>query len=675
MAENNNLSKYFAAKDAKDAAGIVLGKAEQQFNLLQSSAYLTKLRRSWLYYHGAYYTDPGMAHSVTFNGEVTEMTQLAINHYRNIASHMIVTITSNRPSLEARAVNTDYKSQAQTILANGLLDYYMREKKLEYYLKTAVEMAVVLGTGYLKMEWNATTGKQIEFDEELNTPIYEGDVVFSNLSPFDVVFDTSKDQYTQQEWVLCRSFKNKYDLMAKYPELANKIDGLPTRNQLFKYSAFLMQDDTDDIPVYEFYHKRTEALPDGRYLLFLSGDVVLSDGPLPYDDLPIYRLTPSDILGTPMGYSPMFDLMPIQEAINSLYTTILTNQNAFGIQNVLVPRQADIVMNQLAGGLNVIEYNQQAGEPKAMNLTSTPVEIFNFLAQLEKVAETISGVNSVQRGSPDQNLKSGTAMALVQAQSLQFLSGLQHGYVMLCEATGTGLINMLKRFANTKRVAAIVGKSNISELKEFSNEDLSNINRVVVDMANPISKTTAGKISIADNLLQYQLLKEPQQYLQLLSTGNLDTVTEDTTSELLLIKSENERLAVGEEVQAVAMDRHSLHIRQHTAVLSNPELRKNLDLLTRVQDHIQQHLDMLRTVDPALLQLVGEQPIPPPQAMMPEQGQVPADPAMQGQAAEVMTQPNALAMPAVSEPNIPSPASPPPPFEQMPTLASDILPQ
>lgn len=667
--------KYFAAKDAKEAANIILNKAENHYNLLRANAYLSKLRRMYFFYHGAFYTDIGNGHNISFNGEVGEIAQLAVNHIRNIGQHMINTITAVRPAFEARAVNTDYKSQAQTILANGLLDYYMREKKLESYLKKAVEQAVVLGSGYIKMEWNATTGAEVDFDEETETPIYEGDVQFTNLSPFDVIFDGTKSEFNEQDWILCRAFKNKYDLSAKYPELADRIDSLPSVNDLFKYTAFSTSDDTDDVPVYEFYHKRTEALPMGRYMLFLSDDVVLSDGPLPYDDLPVYRLSPSDILGTSFGYTPLFDIMPLQEAINSLYTTILTNQNAFGVQNILVPRNADIVPNMLGGGLNVIEYNQQAGKPEALQLTATPAEIFNFLGMLEKVAETISGVSAVQRGSAPEGVKSGTALALLQAQSLQFLSGLQQSYIMMSEGVGTGLINMLKRFANTKRVAAIVGKSNVMELKEFSSHDLTNINRVVVDTANPVSKTTSGKLAIADNLLQYQLINNPQQYFQILKTGNLDTATEDTTRDLLLIKSENERLSVGQHVTAVAGDRHSIHIRNHMATLDNQAVRENPEYLARVQDHIEEHLNFLRTVDPALLQMVGETPLPPAQNMepAPQQPQQPAVSNMKGQASEASMSPEQMMQaPEVAPPNLPKSATPPAPFQEMPTEAKNL---
>ena len=53
--------------------------------------------------------------------------------------------------------------------------------------------------------------------------------------------------------------------MAKYPELAQKIKGIPAKNQSAIYRlAVFSNDDTDDIPVFEFYHRQTESMPEGR---------------------------------------------------------------------------------------------------------------------------------------------------------------------------------------------------------------------------------------------------------------------------------------------------------------------------------------------------------------------------------------------------------------------------
>lgn len=603
---------YFAAKPADQASAVLLHKANAWYNQLYNNGYLAKLQDMWLAYYGAYYTSTSGGHKITFGGEQGELVNLAVNHIRNIGQHILTMITANRPTMESSATNSDYKSLVQTRLANNLLEYYMREKRLESYLKQATEMAIVFGSGYIKMDWNSTTGEIYEINEETGAPIYEGDVVFSALSPFDVVFDTTKEN-TDYDWVVTRTFKNKYDLAAKFPEFADRIKGLKSKSDLQRFRIDMMSfDETDDVPMYEFYHKRTESMPDGRYLLFLESDIALMDTPLPYRTLPVYRIAPSTILGTPYGYTPMFDLLPMQDAVNSLYSTILTNQHAFGVQNIYVPRGADVSMKSLEGGLNIIEGNAQAGKPEAMNLTQTPEEVFNFLKMLEQSMETISGVNSVTRGNPEASLKSGTALALVQSMSLQFISGLQQQYVFLIEDVGSGLINLLKDFAAVPRIAMIAGKANKSFVeKEFSGDDLSEVNRVIVSVGNPLSQTRAGRIQMATELIQYGVIQNPEDYLTVLDTGRLDVMTDETERELILIRGENDNMSEGKPAQALAIDQHIMHIKHHKTVLSDPDLRMDEMLSGLVLAHIQEHIDLLRTTDPGLLSIIGEQPLGP----------------------------------------------------------------
>lgn len=636
--ENKDKLQYFAVKEPKETAAVLLRRAGTFYNYLESNAYLDKLYRMWEFYHGQMYESVGSGHKVTFGGVQGELSQVPVNHFRNLAQHIYVMITSNRPIMEARALNTDYKSLSQATVANGILDYYMRERKLENCLKKAVEMSIVLGAGYVKMEWNSTEGEIFDYDEETNQPVYQGDVVFTNLSPLDVVVDGTKETWNN-EWVLVRSFQNRYNLMAKYPELADKIKGLPSKSDLARYRLGVWSnDETDDIPVYEFFHKRTEAVPDGRYLLFVTDDIILMDANMPYREIPIYRIVPSEIMGTPYGYTPMFDIYPIQETINSLYSTIMTNQNAFGVQNVFVPRGADISFASIEGGMNIIEADQP---PQAVNLTQTPEEIFKFLEVMIQSAETISGVNSVARGNPEKNLQSGNALALVQSMSLQFISGLQQSYVQLVEDVGGSLIDMLKDFAAAPRVVQIVGKNNRPYLKEFTGEDISSISRVVVDLGNPLSRTTAGRVQMAEQLLQMKLLKNPEQYFQVMNTGRLDVTFQGEQGELLLIQRENEKLLAGEKVVATALDQHQQHILEHKNVINDPDLRENVELIQNVQDHVQEHLDFLRNTDPALLQLIGQQPIPPvaPPGMAPMPGQ--EGQAPQGEGMEDMLAPQA----------------------------------
>jgi hypothetical protein len=495
----------------------------------------------------------------------------------------------------------------------------MREKHLEDAIKKAVELSIVLGAGYIKMEWNATAGETYEVDPETGEQINEGEVEFSTLTPLDVIIDGTQEGW-HNDWMMVRSFQNRYNLMAKYPELADKIRALPSKSDSTVYRlAVWSNDDTEAIPVYEFFHKRTEAMPEGRYMLFADEDVILIDTKMPYRDIPIYRIVPSEILGTPYGYSPLFDIYPIQEGINSLYSTIMTNQNAFGVQNIFVKRGSDINFNSIEGAMNIIEANEK---PEALNLTATPPEVFKFLDELIKAAETISGINSVTRGNPEASLKSGTALALVQSQSLQFVSGLQQSYVKLIEDSGTALINILKDFASAPKVIALVGKNNKTFLKEFTGDQIKDINRVIVDMGNPLSKSIACRVQMAEQMLQMKLITDPNQYFQVINTGRLDSMFEGTMTELLLIKAENEKMLDGSNPLVSPTDKHSEHITEHKAILGDPDMRQQGDLVKIVMDHIEDHMNALRNTDPDLLKLCGETPLPPIQPPgMPPQGQ------------------------------------------------------
>jgi hypothetical protein len=473
------------------------------------------------------------------------------------------------------------------------------------------------------------------------------------------VFDSGREDQ-DHTWVLCRSYKNKYDIAAKYPEMKEEIEKLPTKSDLNLASIdFYSKDDTELVPVYEFFHKSTESMQGGRYLLFLDPKIVLIDMAMPYRRLPVYRISPSDILGTAFAYTPMFDILPLQEAINSLYSTILTNQNAFGVQNLWVKDGSNINVSQLSGGLNLVESEEM---PVALNLTQTPPEVFNFLGMLERVSETISGVNSVARGNPESSLKSGTALALVQSMAIQFLSGLQQEYIELIEDIGTGLIEMLRDFADTPRVAAIVGVNNLTELKEFTGDDLGLVNRVLVDASNPLADTIAGRVQMADNLLQYLGNEggfDVQKYFDVIQTGNLNTLTESVDSSNNLIRGENERLISGRAVMAAFTDDHMSHIKSHKGVLDDLELRFNPQIVQRVMDHMNEHISLLRNSDPDMLAMMGQQPLAPvggtpinPQ----EQGGAPPgviDPAM-------LQEPQEQAMQQARDVEMPIPAEPPP---------------
>lgn len=607
------MDKYFATEDIVKLGASLMEKVEHYYEYLQTSGRLAIWKKS----HEQYYAGLFKGGRLNKGGTQSEFTLLSINHYRNLLQHLKNMTTQQLPALNPRAANTDYESMAQTIVASGILDYYLNEKKMSDFADTCVDDCLVFGEGEVEQTWDTDAGEEYAADTTNNNKIYhQGDIVHRNYTPMDVIRDWTAPDPMHTTWKILRFFKSKNDLAVKYPGMADKILGL-SMDSTKTYNVRLGhigREDTDLIPVFRFYHKKTPAVPAGRMVEFVSADCWLSDGPLPYSDIPVYRMAPSEQRGTVFGYTVGYDLLPIQEAIDGLESTIVTNQQNYGVQNIWAPSGSGLSVQQLAGGLNLIT---SSVKPEGLNLVNTPAEIFKFIADLVQVMETISGVNSVARGNPEASLKSGAALALVQSMAIQFNSGLQKSYASLWSDLGSGIIDLLKRFPQTERNIVISGKNNRSYMATFTKDKLKNIKRVVVDLGNPLSRTTAGKVDMADNLLQRGLIKEPEQYIEVLTTGKLEPTFEGPQAEKMLIRAENEKLMEAQPVQATAIDPHSLHIQEHKVVIASPESRANASVVANTLTHIQEHINLLRTTDPALLQAIGQQPIAPLPVVIP----------------------------------------------------------
>jgi hypothetical protein len=637
-------SKYWAALPSADFAGALTERIDNFYQYLQRSGRLVLWQRA----HAAWHAGAGSLGKVGRAGQAGELTVLKANHLRNIGTHTVNMITAQRPAFDCKATNNDYESGVQTKLAQSILDYDMRSKRLEDVARMVVEYAVQLGEGWGLKVWDTMAGEPWGIDPATAQPILSGAMRYIAVSPIDVVRDPSSDGNHPSRWCAVRRWENRYDLMAKYAGKAQReaISGAKPRNEVATTHYMLGYDHTldaveaDEVEVWEFYHDRTEALPDGRRCIVV-GEQVLDDGPLPYRRMPVFRMTAGYQAGTNFGYSIIFDLLPLQEAVDALVSTVASNQAAFGVQSILVPKGHGMSVAKLAQGLQVMTYDPGLGEPKPLQLVKTAPETFQFLGQLVSMMETLSGISSVVRGDPAASLKSGSALAMVAAQSLQYTVNLQASYVAFLEDVSTGAVEDYQDFATLPQVVLIAGKSNRTRAKEWKGSDIAKVTRVQVDIGNALSKTLAGRSEMATQLVQAGLVSDPRVYIEVLTTGRLEPATEGASSELLLIAAENELLQEGTEPMPVATDDHVLHIKEHKVVMASPQARENPNLVGATLGHMQQHIELLMTVDPTLLQALGI-PVPPS---------------------------NAGAVPPPGDPNAPpgaEGAGPPPPAEPLP---------
>ena len=623
---------YFATLPVDEIGADLSEKIEAYYEYLLASGISTLWKNSHDQFYEARYSNGELYRT----GEHGEFLNMPANHYKSLLNHIKVLTTNQRPALEPRAVNTDTKSTAACKLAGSLLDYYMREQKVERALKEAVDIGLKYGEAFTAATWDLSLGEDYGVNPETNTIMRAGDLKVKTYMPHFVVRDFYNMDEHDNLWYILVDFVNKYELAAKYPDLADDIVEMDMDETLFNsvnnFFTGAGYNESEVIPQYTFIHKRSAAMPDGRETIFLDDELIVSDGPLPYKQCPVYRLAPEEQDFCQFGYTVAFDVLAIQEAITALYSCVTTNQSTFAVQSVMIPRGFNVTVDSMTGGLNLIEYDAGMGKPEPLQLTMTAPEVFNFIKQLEQLMQILVGISDVNRGMVPPNIKSGNALALLASQAIEFNSGLQQSYVQLLEDVGTAIIGVLKDFAKTPRIATITGKYNQSYLKEFKGEDLDLVNRVQVDVANPLTKTLAGKVQLADSMVERGWITNPQQYEMVMQTGNLDYADEADIKKLYQMRSENEMMMGGERPQAIVTDNHKTHISEHEAVLASPEARKDPTVVEATVAHIQQHIDILSNPQYAMiLMMLGQEPIAPQGPQGPGKPPVPGRPPQQPQ--------------------------------------------
>jgi hypothetical protein len=630
---------YFAAYEMGDPTYLeaLIDKINVYRNYCESSGKLSKWQRAMQNYFGVSSDGTKASNLVTRGGDEGQLTMAKVNDYRNLVQHELILITSQRPAGEGKAINSDPDALKNARIASMMTEYYLDQVGWEQRFVRCAELALVVEEGFVTLDWDATAGDAIRpmADADGNVDpngkmMMTGDPVQRVVAPWNMARDPYLQSADDMKWGIYGYRVNKFDLAAKFPFAKDEILDCKAQSKLKELIFENVENKaTDQTHVFVMAHAPTDACPKGRWTLFIPEKVLLDSLELPYDEFNIYRMSQNDMVDSPFGYSNNNDLLALEEVTDALHSIIISNQTAFGGQCIIGPKGVGLDHTQLAKGFAYFEIDPaHIDKVKPLQLTKTAPEIFEYLETLSRKKETISGINSVVRGDPEGALRSnsGSALALVQAQSIQFNSGGQRSYYQILSKVNTGNIRLLQRYANSERVVRICGKVQGQYLQELkvSKESLRGVSSVVFEMVNPIEKTIGGKEALAKDLLDKGMITNPRTYLTLARTGNFDVVTEDDEAIEIGIRAENQWLRDGKPITAIWTENHEEHIQAHRALISSPEAKQNMQLVKAVQDHIQQHIDLWDQYsmgNPAYLiatkQKVLPPPPPPPGAMPP----------------------------------------------------------
>lgn len=638
---------YFANLPIDEIGDALMDRVDNYYIFLNATGIMNLWRRSFAFF----YNSARLGGRVNPVGKKLELQSISMDDYPNLLRNILVLTTSQMPSMQTMCSNGDEKTLEQNKASQQILDYEARAHRINDFVIQSGEDALWGGEGFIYKGWNPNLGDEVAPDANPETLAPEmdpvtgqqktlrvGDWEFENLTCLDIVRDVDCLSYQACQWVIVRRFKNKWDLIAQFPQYRDEIQRASwaltdRRNSKFGYTAANIR---DLVPTFEFFHDKTLAVPQGRQTLFLDAETVLFDGPLAYGTRPVYRCAYAELRNNPFAWTVGYSLLPLAEANNRLTSTLLTNVATFGVTRVLNPRGANISLQALSENLAIIDYTPTGptgGKPEVLNM-SNPItkETGDLLKFINQKMETYVSIPGSMRGQLPKDEMSGAAMAMQSSIALQFSSGFQKSIIKTLEDLGTGMVQDLKAFATAPRMALIVGKNDEGYLRSYNQKDFDGIDRVVVAAANPMLNTTAGKMNLADQLLQNGMLPQGEagamKYIQVMNQGKLEPETQALQSEYMAIQQDKEDLLAGKLPMIQLTDNHPLRMQEVNVLNNNPIIRGNPQLGNLVRQYIMGHFQQWLQMPPLLAAAMGIQP-PPAQAMPGMSQEQPGQPGQQ----------------------------------------------
>lgn len=690
------VATYFARLPpySRELGGRLLSMVDRWYEDLQSLRPYRRARRiRQLYYGLPSEASPFDVTTVGRMGDAGELSALNLNRIHHLGQRFLTMGVSEDFGWQPVSANGDTRSQEEAILAGSVLEHEKRASMLEAVRHQFNELALLDGWSWFSVRWDARGGQK--YEELDGQAVYEGSLKVA-VHPWWRVATDSARQDSKHRWCILTEFENRWDVAERHAKpgpsatpaqveemrrLYERITNLPSENrhvldwQQQVRGRSVQADENSDIPVYTLFHAPTPAVPDGREVVFLGDGTILLDGPCVYgQEMPVYRVAANEMHGTPYGVTTLFDLAALQDAANGLLSTTFSNAINYGGTNVAIDRNANFNLSQI-GSTGLWEVD---GDPKAsifpMNLNLSSKELGELARFLLSEMETQSGMNAVSMGRQEHQMAASLA-ALLDQKAREFAGFFVRSDKQAVTQLGTAILRCYKRFAKApRRLEMIAGEGRRYMLRDFVGAKLGEIDRVTVAVRSGMMATPAGQMAFAENLVQSGALENPDPLpLRVLTSvwqrGNVDVALAPVETEDMLIARENDMLAKGQVPRVHSTDNHVEHIKRHREPIANPDAREDDAVAGACDEHTLLHINALRTLDPALLQILGQPALgmtpdmPPP----PQGGSIPPDalPPPDGAPPEAMEGgplTDAMAGNPPQQPGLPSPppGAPPP---------------
>ncbi len=507
-------------------------------------------------------------------------------------------------------------------ISTKILSYLQNATDFDSIRRTLLSWSEMCGTSFIMSWWDRDAGEMIgsvdvgEDGEEKNRPLYEGDIRYGVLTPYEVYPDSINIQSIKdQRSIIIEQVMKSEDVEELY---GVKVAGGNVETYSLCHSdgaggfgypntdlAFSPCTVEDSVKLITYFERKSKKHPSGR-LIICAGDKVLFYGTLPYDDIPIVALKCKDIPGQFFGRSIIEELIPLQRAYNGCKNKIHDYIRTLASNPLLVPEGSiddidSLVECGTAPGA-IIEYDADRGKPSPLVFQSISGEVRAECDDIVREMEYVAGVSQLMvTGSRPSGVTSGTAIERLMKIDNTRLSLTADSIREAIKQVAITWLKIYKRHAKTCRIISITGQNEMSSVLTWTGDDINSYD-VTFDSDNELKNSeerqrenfmtamSMGLFSDEDGKLPHEFR---QRAIEMLRLGNYGALMSENELQITNARRENSMLSDGCLPECDMYDDDRIHIEEHKRFALQMRFKvmrkKSPELAHAFDEHIRAH--------------------------------------------------------------------------------------
>lgn len=544
-----------------------------------------------------------------------EFPRIVTNHYKSLVEQKVSMQVKYKPQTDVMPDSWgQYQDKTDAEVAKKFLKAVKDFNEADLLYPRFARRAILTGQAFILPRWDKRAGKRkggagksftlqgrdgVAY--EFNAPEYRGEIRFQfPLTQFVRLFPAHCAEECQGMMIV--SYVDLWKLRTEYPEKAEEIKPAKEATYFDYHVCDHVALESHALQI-EFHLRANDAIPDGMYFK-MTPDVLLEevqDNPVPipeecresleFGDLPVVRLTDTEIDGDVNGYPSTMDIFHQQHVYDKLTTHFVMNIAYFCNPKWVVQKNSTNpkVFENIPGLL--IEHSGTV-EPKLQVYAAITQDQFAMRASVLEGMEKTFGVYSVSRGSPPPGTRAAAQLYWYGEQEAELNAPFKRKFDHCVEALDTMCLQLMgKHYVGDKqRMIYTLGDDKRWLAEALDVQSLKRRFMVRVRASSDLPDSKYARLNALFELYQMN----PNEFtwgqlMEAIDNGQQEKLIDHARAATIAAERENELLMSNKkEVQAPAEhEYHIEHLMVHYRLVQDAEY-KNQD--AKVQRAIEDHI-------------------------------------------------------------------------------------